>query len=159
MPTRRRVLATACAALAATAGPIGAAAADPAAKAFLDAIYRNYGGPDSRGNPLGEDAATRRLFVPDLAAAMIADAAAAEKRGEVGALDGDPFIDAQDWDIKGLVIDVTDTGPGRALGRARFTNLGKKTAIELDLVKAAAGWRIHEIRMPSGSLRKLFGLR
>lgn len=155
MPTRRAVIVTVFAVLAAGR----AAAADPAARAFLDAIYRAYDGPDSRGNPLGEDAAIRRLFVPDLAAAMIADAAEAEKRGEVGALDGDPFIDAQDWDIEGLAVDVTDKGPGKALGRARFTNLGKKTAIELDLVRTAAGWRVHEIRMPSGALRKLFGLR
>jgi len=50
---------------------------------------------------------------------MIKDQNEAAKRSEVGALDGDPFIDAQDWEIKDFDIAVADTAPGKASLRLR----------------------------------------
>ena len=152
MPTRRSfIIALAAAAMA---GP--GVAAEQTAQEFLAAIYANYKGKDSKGASLGSTAAVNRYFTPALARLIDADSKAAAKRGEVGALGGDPFIDAQDWDIDALTIDVKETAPGKATGTVRFKNLGKDVTIAHDLVKLKQGWRIDEIRMPSGSLRALF---
>jgi len=83
------------------------------------------------------------------------DAAAAAKAGEVPSLDGDPFIDAQDWQINSFTIAVKDTGPDKALGTVKFKNQKENVAVELDLVKLKDGWRIDEIRTKTGSLRDL----
>jgi hypothetical protein len=86
-------------------------------QAFLEAIYRNYEGKESKGFAIDKPAAIRRTFVPDLADAMIKDRAAAQKRGEVPELDGDPFVDAQDWEITGLAIKVAMDGAAKATPR------------------------------------------
>ena len=152
MPTRRCFIIAL--AIAVAAGP--AAAAEQSAQDFLAAIYANYKGKNSKGASLGSTAAINRYFTPALARLIDADSKAAAKRGEVGALGGDPFIDAQDWDIDALVIDVKETAPGKATGTVTFKNFGKDVTITHELVKLRQGWRIDEIRMPSGSLRALF---
>lgn len=152
MPTRRSFII----ALATLAAVSPGLAAEQSARDFLAAIYANYQGKDSKGQSIDTTAKLNKLFTPSLAKLIDADAKAAAKRKEVGALGGDPFIDAQDWEISGLAIDVKDNGPGKATGTVTFKNSGKDTTITLDLVKLKQGWRIDEIRMPSGSLRALF---
>src|SRR6185295_9261958 len=95
MPTRRSFII----ALAAVAAASPGVAAEQTAQDFLAAIYANYKGKDSKGTSLGSTAAINRYFTPALARLIDADAKAAAKRNEVGALGGDPFIDAQDWEI------------------------------------------------------------
>ena len=108
---------------------------------------------------LGEPGALARYFTPALARLIDADAKAAAKRGDVPALDGDPFIDAQDWEIDAFAIAVKDIGPSKAVGTVKFKNIDKDVAVVLDLVKLKNGWRIDDIRAPSGSLRGLFKKR
>ena len=48
---------------------------------------------------------------------MVEDQKAAAKRGEVGLLDFDHFIDAQDWEISAFDIAVEDGAPGKARHR------------------------------------------
>ena len=141
MFTRRHLLLGAAGAL--VAGP--ALAAADSARAFVTAIYATYKGKDSKGVILDKAATIRRYFEPTLAAAMIKDQNAAAKRGEVGALDGDPFIDAQDWDIKAFNIAVAESAPGKATATVKFANLGTPKTVVLDLVKLKGGWRINEI--------------
>jgi hypothetical protein len=87
----------------------------------------------------------------------------AAQRGEVGPLDFDPFIDAQDWTVAELDIAVTDTAPGRASTTVKFTNLGKATTVLLDLVpsKRVAHSRHHLAgrRQASNAARHLRALR
>jgi len=97
------------AASAALARP--AFAADPGATAFVQAIYAAYNGKDAKGIPLDKDTAIRRYFEPSLAALMIKDAKDAARKGDVPSLDGDPFIDAQDWDIAGFDVAVNPNRP------------------------------------------------
>src|ERR1700747_1155956 len=80
--------------------PVAARAADPSAKAFVDSIYNAYKGKDAKGISLSNAAAVRRYFEPKLAAMILQDQKDAARHGEVGALDGDPFVNAQDWEIK-----------------------------------------------------------
>lgn len=155
MPSRRLILA-ALGALLPTSG-WGQAQSQPAKEtvtpeAFLREIYTPYPNHDFKGQPFWQ---VDRFFAPDLARAIEADMREAKRRGEVPKLDGDPFIDAQDWDIDKLAISVTTEGP-KATGLVSFENLGKPTEITLDLVRTGVGWRITDINSPSGKLSELY---
>jgi hypothetical protein len=156
MITRRSLLLGAAG--AAIAGP--ALAADESARAFVTAIYNTYKGKDAKGILLDNHRTIRRYFEPALAAAMIKDQDEAAKRGDVGNLDGDPFVDAQDFDIKGFDIAVNEPAPGKASATVKFTNFDKATTLGLDLVKIKGDWRIREIIWrrdgKDDSLRALF---
>jgi hypothetical protein len=140
MLTRRTMLRWVCAIVATPAF-----AAGTSALAFVTDIYSGYKGKDAKGRPLDNERAIRRYFEPSLAALMIKDQKIAAKRGEVGLLDGDPFIDAQDWDIADFDISVADTAPGKARATVKFTNLGKPATVTLDLVEVKNEWRIGDI--------------
>ena len=124
---------------------VSAKAAEPSARDFVTAIYAAYKGENAEGIRLDNDRAIRRYFTPQLAALMIKDQNDAARRGEVGMLDGDPFVDAQDWTIEAFDITVRDLAPGKARATVTFTNQGTPTMVVLDLVKLGMGWRISEI--------------
>ena len=158
MLTRRILLL--CAASAAVAGT---ASADDAALAFVNAIYNSYTKPHSDGVAIDSGKKLRRYFEPALAAAMDKDGQEAARHGDVGKLDGDPFIDAQDWEIKSFDVAMKDTAPGKTSATVTFTNLGTPKTIVLDLVTVKNDWRIYDITWlrdgkPS-TLRELFGLK
>jgi Protein of unknown function (DUF3828) len=133
-------LGTACAAIASRA--LGA---DLTALPFVTNIYNGYKGNDSPGHALDTEGAIRRYFEPSLAALMVKDRKLAAKRGEVGLLDFDPFVDAQEWDIADFDIAVAETAPGKASATVKFANLGKETTAVLDLVKIKNDWRVSDI--------------
>ena len=146
-------------ALALLAVPIAARAQTPSQQAmtFLQEIYDPYRKPDFKGQPYWE---TKRFFVTDLAEAIDRDFAEAKKRKEVPTLDGDPFIDAQDWNIGGgfsYAVSATKSGDHAAAAIA-FENLGKPTLVALFLVRTPQGWRINDIVTRGSSLRALYKL-
>jgi Protein of unknown function (DUF3828) len=116
---------------------------------------------DAKGHPLDNESAIRRYFEPSLAALMVKDQKIAAKRGEVGLLDFDPFIDAQDWEISNFDIAVDDSAPGKASATVKFTNFNKPATVRLDLVKVKNDWRIADITWlrdgKAESLRKIYG--
>ena len=127
MLTRRTVILVAAflvAAFGAASTPLalsmGATAADASALAFVTDIYSAYNGKDAKGHPLDDERAIRRYFEPSLAALMVKDQKIAAKRGEVGLLDFDPFIDAQDWEISNIDIAVADGAPGNATATVKL---------------------------------------
>lgn len=166
MPTRRKVI-VAAVILAALFGagpalaPIPAEAADATALAFVTDIYAAYKGKDAKGHPLDDERAIRRYFEPSLAALMVKDQKIAAKRGEVGLLDFDPFIDAQDWEISTFDIAVDDGAPGKATATVKFSNFDKPNTVRLDLVKLKTEWRIADITWlrdgKADTLRKIYG--
>jgi hypothetical protein len=121
-------------------------------EAFLRGIYTPYPNQDFKGQPFWQ---VDRFFAPDLARAIETDMREAKRRGEVPRLDGDPFVDAQDWDIAKLAISVKTDG-ANATGLVSFENQGKPTEITLDLVRTGMGWRIADIKSPSGTLSELY---
>ncbi len=144
MLTRRIALVSAvCAAWAAVAAPGGAA--DNSALAFVTAIYDAYKGKDAKGIPLDNGRVIRRYFEPQLAALMAKDQAAAARRGEVGLLDYDPFLDAQDWDTSTFDIGVVDAGGGKARATVKFVNQGEAMTVLLDLIQIKGDWRVFDI--------------
>src|SRR6516164_4392917 len=87
----------------AVASPVlPAHAADTSAKTFLQQIYQKYVGSSAdaaKGVPLAAAKEVRGYFTVGLATLILEDRASAAKRGEPPALDGDPFVGHQDWDI------------------------------------------------------------
>lgn len=128
--------------------------------AFLEQTYKVYrNNSNAKGIDYGKPEMIRRYFAPTLAKAMLKDMAEAKKRHEVPSLNGDPFIDAQDWEIADLKIEVMPGATRRnATGVVTFTNAKEPRRLSLDLIKTGDGWRIYEIKAPSGSLRELFKL-
>jgi hypothetical protein len=156
MLTRRDFgLGAACAALASPAS-----AGDASATAFITAIYNSYKGKDAKGMPLDSERIIRRYFEPQLATMMAKDQKAAARRGEVGLLDFDPFLEAQDWDVTTFDINVTDATAGKAQATVKFVNLGQAMTVMLDLVQVNKDWRVYDIsRLRDGKtemLRKIF---
>lgn len=149
---RRFVLAAGLAALLAVTD---AAAQAATAQAFVENLYKPYLDKAFKGQPY-EDAS--RFFAPALAQAMERDYREAKRRKEVPTLNGDPFVDAQDWEISKLAIDVATNGDA-ATARVSFHNFGDATRLVLELVRTPAGWRIAEIKAPSGSLKALYQLK
>jgi Protein of unknown function (DUF3828) len=132
------------------------AVADDEAQRFIASIYAQYGAPDTPGVVLDSKEAIEKYFVPELAAMIDADGVAAERENRPPALDGDPFVDAQEWDIKNVAIVVRDDTPEKAVAIVSFFNLGEPRQVELDLVKLDAGWRIDDIHWREGTLRGLY---
>jgi hypothetical protein len=150
VPTRRTVILVAAilvAAFGAASAPLAprARAADASALAFVTDIYGAYKGKDAKGHPLDDERAIRRYFEPSLAALMVKDQRIAAKRGEVGLLDFDPFIDAQDWEISNFDIAVDDGATGKATATVKFANFDKPATVRLDLVKVKNDWRIADV--------------
>jgi hypothetical protein len=145
--------------LALLATPAIAAGATP--QAFLDSIYSHYHGtPEAKGGAgvlIDTPAQIRRYFAPDLAKLIIDDEAAANKRDEVPTLDGDPFIDAQDWDIQNLTVHIDSQTRTAARATVKFTNFKEPKTVTLDLVNTKDGWRISEVKW-SGDETTLRGL-
>ena len=137
--------------------PTAAAAQEQTAHQFLQSIYDPYKQANFKGQPYWE---ARRFFTPDLAQAIERDAAEAKKRKEVPTLDGDPFIDAQDWQITAISIaSALDAEKTKAAGAVALVNAGEPKALALTLVKTPQGWRIRDIVGPNGSLRALYKLK
>jgi len=135
---------------------VGTAAAQPATptpQAFLDSIYQPYLSRDFKGQPYGD---SDRYFVPALAAAMQRDMADAKQRGVPPTLDGDPFVDAQEWQITNLAIAVKMKSPLTATSTVTFANFGKPNRLKIALVQTPAGWRIADIIGARESLGKLY---
>lgn len=69
-------------------------------------------------------------------------------------LDGDPIVDAQDWQISGLNVSADRPEAGRAKATAKFLNFGAPKEVQFDLVQIGARWRIDGIRSGDWDLRK-----
>jgi hypothetical protein len=156
-PSRRAVVLVALA-FAGSAPIWRAFAAETSAKEFVDNIYKAYlskSGKGGNGVSIATDAAVRRYFSAPVAALIIADARQAKKRDDVPALDGDPFVGHQDWEITTYVVDISEDG-ATAKGMVTLTNEGKPEKLQLSLVKTSNGWRIDDVVWTEGSLRGIY---
>jgi Protein of unknown function (DUF3828) len=136
-----------------------AAATPQSPDAFLKDIYSHYGDADKpagAGVLIDSTEQLRRYFTPDLVALIDADERAAEKKGDVPSLDGDPFIDAQDWQITDLVVHIDTETAHNAKATVTFRNVKQPQTVHLDLVQTPKGWRISDIFWKEGSLRGLY---
>ena len=91
---------------------------------FLEQVYKVYrDNNNAKGIDYSKPDNVRRYFAPPLAKAILKDMADARKKDEVPRLNGDPFIDAQDWEIANLKIEMKPGATRRnATGVVTFTN-------------------------------------
>jgi hypothetical protein len=139
-----------------TLTPIASQAAEQVPSAFLHGIYKQYIGAGTPGVKLDGAADYKRYFTPELANIIIADNAKANQVGDVPTLDGDPFIDAQDWSITAVKIAVDDKATDKTVAKVSFKNNGEAETVTLDLVKMDGAWKIDDIHWPEDSLRGIY---
>jgi hypothetical protein len=141
MQTRRTIMLGALGAFIAAS----AFADDAAALAFVTAIYNAYKGKNAKGISLDNASTIQRYFEPSLAALISKDQKDAARRHDAPELDGDPFVDAQDWDIATVNIALADSTPDKTRATVSFRNGSEPATVVLDLVMIASGWRISDI--------------
>ena len=143
-----------------TFSPAASTAAGQTANGFLHSIYDRYMGPHDKAPNIDYNSARdlERYFEPSLARIIADDSARAAKNGDEGTLEADPFINAQDWDIKSFDIHVTPVDADHANARVKFDNVGAAELIHLQLIRISGAWKIHDIDYggPKGTLRGLF---
>jgi hypothetical protein len=129
-------------------------------EAFLHSIYDPYLGPQDKVQPIDYSKPRQLLhyFEPSLADIMHRDFIRTQKADDVPTLDADPFIDAQDWEIKSFDIQVTPVDSDHANAVIKFDNAGEHRLLHLQLVRIAGNWRIHDIDYGrgEGTLRGLY---
>ena len=88
---------------------------------------------------------------------VVAEAEAANKRGEAPELNGDPICDCQDYlPFKAKIAPMRLTG-NRAKTVVTFVN-GRPQRLNIELIATKAGWRIYDIRTSDYRLRGLLKL-
>ncbi|MBS4082383.1 MAG: DUF3828 domain-containing protein [Rhizobiales bacterium] len=133
-----------------------AQAQKPEPKAFVEAIYKTYLGKNTPGLDLSTRAALDLYFTASLADLIEKDAKEAEKLQEAPLLNGDPFVDGQDWEITDPVVTIQESAGDRATATATFKNFGKTVTVRLALVLTPNGWRVDDIFWSEGNLRGLY---
>src|SRR4051812_19091540 len=101
--------------------PLSAQAQQPTqqtAQAFLESLYAPYRAKGFNGQPYTQ---AERFFEPTLAAAMQRDYVLAQKNGVPPTLNGDPFVDAQEWEVTELSVHAAASGE-QATGMVSFVN-------------------------------------
>lgn len=121
---------------------VSCAAGQPAARSFVERVYRQYDPARADDPPWGERRC-RETFSVRLCALIEKDRR--EAGGEVGRLDGDPLYGAQDIAATELAFAAEPDADGRARVRVTFRNLGEPRALLLALVPEGSGWRIDDI--------------
>jgi hypothetical protein len=127
------------------------------AKSFVESIYKQYLGKNTPSVDLSSREGLELYFTPSLADLIDKDAKEAEKQQEAPLLNGDPFVDAQDWEITDPVVAVQTQENGKgAIATATFKNFGKAVSVRLALVMTPKGWRIDDVFWSEGNLRALY---
>jgi hypothetical protein len=116
------------------------------AKAFLDGLYAHY--KTSKNNTFNMfDANAREVFDDDTIALLKTDEKALN--GDLGTIDGDWLCDCQDFVSLQSTVTVGAATPTTAKASADFKDVGMPEQgvrhDDFDLVKTAAGWRIHDV--------------
>jgi len=124
------------------------------AKAFLEKLYAPYEGTTAQPVTLAQPG---KYYEAKLAQAIVAEAEAANKRGEAPELNGDPICDCQDYlPFKAKIAPMRLSG-NRATTVVTFVN-GRPQRLDIELIATKAGWRIYDIRTSNYRLRSLLKL-
>jgi hypothetical protein len=136
---------------AADGGTEAAGAGFASPQELLQELYGHYADkPAGSGVDLADSATMAKYFTPEMAARIDADARQAAAKDEPPALNGDPFVGAQDWQVSELAIAVAkSTEPDRTMAVIAFKNYGAPTEVKLSLARSAmgagTGWQIADI--------------
>ena len=94
-------------------------------------------------------------WTDDLRAAIEATLAYSRAVGEP-IIDFDPLIDAQDFQLSNLRVEVVQQPQeDRAIVEARFSNIGRTTIVYYDMRAVDGAWRVDNVRTPDWNLRDI----
>lgn len=114
-------------------------------KALLDSIYQSYA-----DNTFPED--SEEIYSARLKALFEADRERTPE-GEVGALDFDPFVNGQDYDLSDLVIEEPTVSGEAATTTVRFANFDQKNVLAISMVKEPDGWKVDDVESVEGDVQ------
>jgi hypothetical protein len=141
------------------AAPTASAAAEPAANtagdpvAVIEPLYKPY---LTDGKTPPPDWSTAVPWTRSTKTLIDQEAAMTAKTGEVGAIDGDVIVAAQDWKLSSLkVVAKSPPADGKAVVEATFDNLGKQVAVDWDMVVEDGVWKVADVHEPEVDLVKL----
>jgi Protein of unknown function (DUF3828) len=121
--------------------PLSAATRIDDPVSFVAGVYRHFIEVQSKDSPYTppED-----IYTPRLAKLFQDDQKRA--KGEVGCLDFDFWVNAQDWTIKNLSVTKGTSGVDRETVIARFVNLGEREEIHFDFLRVDGRWLLDEVQ-------------
>jgi hypothetical protein len=122
-------------------------------KTFVSEVYRRLIASESTHSSY---APPEDIYTPRLEKLVREDKRKA--KGEVGCLDFDFWLNAQDWKITHLTITTTDDGPDRKTVVAKFRNIGEPQEIHFDFRKSAGRWLlddVHSLSAPPWTLSEI----
>lgn len=124
-------------------------------EALLRFVYGHYAGKgrDAKTFEWNRKPLVDALFEPVVARAIVQDT----PTGEVGRLDFDAFMGAQDFKIASYKLASEEQSADQARVVASFKSLGQAKRVQYALVRNGGRWQIHDIRWDAErpSLRKL----
>ena len=106
-------------------------------QALLEAFYAPYFS--------GEFTEDESPFFSDELEALYAADAEATPEGEIGALDFDPFVDGQDFELTDFAIGAPGIAGEYASADVTFSNMGRPTTLAYELVKEDGSWQIDDV--------------
>jgi hypothetical protein len=109
-------------------------------KTFVTEVYRRLVASQSTHSSY---TAPEDIYTPRLEKLVREDKRKA--KGEVGCLDFDFWLNAQDWTITRLTITSVEDGQDRKTVIAKFRNLGEPQEIHFDFRKNAGRWLLDDV--------------
>ena len=106
-------------------------------QALLEAFYAPYFS--------GEFTEDESPFFSDELEALYAADAEATPEGEIGALDFDPFVDGQDFELTNFEIGAPGIAGDYASADVTFNNMGRPTTLAYEFVKENGSWQIDDV--------------
>ena len=106
-------------------------------QALLEAFYAPYFS--------GEFTDDESPFFSDELEALYAADAEATPEGEIGALDFDPFVDGQDFELTDFEIGAPGIAGDYASADVTFNNMGRPTTLAYEFVKENGSWQIDDV--------------
>ena len=106
-------------------------------QALLEAFYAPYFS--------GEFTEDESPFFSDELEALYAADAEATPEGEIGALDFDPFVDGQDFELTDFEIGAPGIAGDYASADVTFSNMGRPTTLAYEFVKENGSWQIDDV--------------
>ena len=104
---------------------------------LLEALYEPYfTGTFEEDETIFRSEALNALYAEDLENTP---------EGEIGAIDFDPYVDGQDYEIADLVIGEPVVTGDTAVVVVTFTNFGAPRQITFDLVEESGGWKVDDL--------------
>jgi hypothetical protein len=122
--------------------PLGRAFADGPAD-LINEVYAIYLNSNGDGSALADRYKGR--FTSKRLGALFDYYDAHASPDEVGALDFDPFVDGQDYELKDFAITPEKVSGDKATIVVKFINFDRLTTLTYRLVREAGAWKIDDI--------------